>query len=342
MSELLRVTDLAKRFPISKDSYVGAVNGISFELGVGETLGLVGESGSGKTTTGRCILRLLEPTSGSIVFDGVDITTLGDDALRKMRSKMQLVFQEPLASLNPRRTVSATLAEPLVLEGKLSKRERQERVLETLQLVGLDSTSLGLYPAQLTSSEAQRIGVGRAFVTRPKLVVLDEPTSALDSTVRAALLDVIQGIQAELGTSFLFISHDLTAVRRISHRVAIMYLGRLVEIAPTEELFAQQSHPYSRALLSAVLPIDPRTPLDPFVVEGEIPSAVNPKDECPFYSRCPLRTDECIERFPVYVDVADSHRTACIHSSDLATKSNSELAAVWGNRSAGRGALEGT
>ncbi|WP_373067779.1 oligopeptide/dipeptide ABC transporter ATP-binding protein [Gemmatimonas sp.] len=341
MSELLRVTDLTKRFPISKDAFVGAVNGISFELGAGETLGLVGESGSGKTTTGRCILRIIEPTSGSIIFDGVDITTQGDEALRRMRSKMQLVFQEPLASLNPRRTVSATLEEPLVLEGELSKRERRERVLETLKLVGLDSTSLGLYPAQLTSSEAQRIGVGRALVTRPKLVVLDEPTSALDSTVRAALLDVLQGIQAELGTSFLFISHDLTAVRRISHRVAIMYLGRLVEIAPTEELFAQQSHPYSRALLSAVLPVDPRAPLDPFVVEGEIPSAVNPKDECPFYSRCPLRTEECLEHFPGYVDVGENHRTACIHSSDLASKSNTELAAGRANRSAGLGVLGG-
>jgi oligopeptide/dipeptide ABC transporter ATP-binding protein len=332
MSELLRVTNLVKRFPISKDSFVGAINGVSFELGVGETLGLVGESGSGKTTTGRCILRLVEPTAGSIVFNGTDLSAMGQEQLRSMRSQMQLVFQEPLASLNPRRTVGATLEEPLVLERELSKPDRAARVLETLALVGLSAHHLDLLPAQLTSSEAQRVGVGRALVTRPKLVVLDEPTSALDTTVRSALLDMLRRIQEELGTSFLFISHDLTAVRRISHRVAIMYLGRIVEIAPTEELFARQAHPYSRALLSAVLPIEPRAPLDPFVVQGEIPSAVNPQDECPFYSRCPLRTDECLTSFPSFREIAPTHFAACIHSAELMRSSNAELASLGTNQ----------
>lgn len=328
LSDLLRVKNLVKRFPISKDAFVGAINGISFEIGVGETLGLVGESGSGKTTAGRCILRLVEPTAGTIEFDGVDLTAIDHERLRRMRSKMQLVFQEPLASLNPRRTVGATLEEPIVLEGVLSKSDRRARVIETLRLVGLDTRHLHLLPAQLTSSEAQRTGVGRALVTRPKLVVLDEPTSALDSTVRSAMLDVLKAIQDELGTSFLFISHDLTAVRRISHRVAIMYLGRIVEIAPTEKLFAQQAHPYSRALLSAALSADPRAPLDPFVVEGEIPSAVNPRNECPFYSRCPLRTDECLAGFPSYQTISPGHLAACVHSSELTMRTNAELAAL--------------
>jgi oligopeptide/dipeptide ABC transporter ATP-binding protein len=332
MSELLRVTNLVKRFPVGKDSFVGAINGVSFELGVGETLGLVGESGSGKTTTGRCILRLVEPTAGTIQFDGADLSAMDHDRLREMRPQMQLVFQEPQASLNPRRTVGATLAEPLVLDGQLSKTERAARVIETLSLVGLGSHHLHLLPAQLTSSEAQRVGVGRALVTRPKLVVLDEPTSALDTTVRSALLDVLQTIQNELGTSFLFISHDLTAVRRISHRVAIMYLGRIVEIAPTEELFAQQAHPYSRALLSAVLPVNPRAPLDPFVVEGEIPSAVNPRDECPFYSRCPLGTSDCLRSFPGFREVAPGHLAACVHSDELMRRSNTELASLRANK----------
>lgn len=326
MPELLRVTDLIKRFPVSKGAFVGAINGVSFELGVGETLGLVGESGSGKTTTGRCILRLVEPTAGSIEFDGSELTAIDDDRLRKIRSQMQLVFQEPQASLNPRRTVGSTLEEPLVLDGVLSRTDRSRRVIETLGLVGLGTEHLHLFPSQLTSSEAQRVGVGRALVTRPKLVVLDEPTSALDTTVRSAMLDVLQKIQHELGTSFLFISHDLAAVRRISHRVAIMYLGRIVEIAPTEELFARQAHPYSRALLSAVLPADPRAPLNPFVVEGEIPSAVNPRDECPFYSRCPLRTDECLTAFPSFREIAPGHHAACIHTEELMRSTNVELA----------------
>lgn len=332
VSELLRVTDLSKRFPVSKDSFVGAINGISFSLEAGETLGLVGESGSGKTTTGRCILRLVEPTAGRIEFDGVDITHVDEAQMRGMRSQMQLVFQEPLASLNPRLTVGTTLEEPLRLEGKLSKAERATRVGETLELVGLNSKHLNRFPAQLTSSEAQRVGIGRALVTRPKLVVLDEPTSALDTTVRAAVLDVLQSIQGELKTSFLFISHDMTAVRKISHRMAIMYLGRIVEIAPTEELFAQQSHPYSRALLSAVLPVDPRAQLDPFVVEGEIPSAINPRDECPFHSRCPLAIDACRERFPAFVQVSKKHSAACIRSAELISKSNAELAAINSHR----------
>jgi oligopeptide transport system ATP-binding protein len=326
VSEILRVNNLVKRFPVSKDSYVGAINGISFTLGVGETLGLVGESGSGKTTTGRCVLRLVEPTAGTIEFDGVDITSLQDDDLRKLRPQMQLVFQEPLASLNPRRTVGATLEEPLILAGGMSRAERRTRILETLGLVGLTSRFLSKFPAQLTSSEAQRVGVGRSLVTRPRLVVLDEPTSALDSTVRAGLLDILAEIQRELGTSFIFISHDLTAVRRISHRVAIMYLGRLVEVAPTEEIFAQQAHPYSRALLSAVLPVDPRAPLDPFVVSGEIPSALNPPDECPFYSRCPLRIDACRDGFPEFVQMGSGHMSACLRTEELLRRSNSELA----------------
>lgn len=329
MDQLLKVTDLTKRFQIAKGSYIGAINGISFELGVGETLGLVGESGSGKTTTGRCILRLVQPTAGSIVYKGRDITSIEQDEHRKLRSEMQLVFQEPLASLNPRRSVWATLEEPLILQGTLTKTEREIRVIETLGLVGLDARFLRLYPARLTSSAAQRVGIGRALVTRPSLVVLDEPTSALDSNARYELLQVLRNIQNNFRTSFLFISHDLNAIRHISHRVAIMYLGRIVETAPTEELFSEQLHPYSRALLSASLPLDPRTPLDPFVVTGEIPSAINPANDCPFYSRCPLRKPDCLDVFPSFNEAHKGHFVACRHSSELKGRTNTQLAEIW-------------
>lgn len=311
MSELLRVESLVKHFPIDRNKYIAAVNQVSFTIGRGETLGLVGESGSGKTTVGRCVLRLIDPTAGRIWFDGSDITSLPDDRLRVLRHRLQLVFQEPFASLNPRRTVRQTVEEPLLLEGTLNARDRADRLRETLGLAQLGDQHLARYPTQLTASEQQRVGIARAIVTHPDLVVLDEPTSSLDQTIRAEILDVLVDLQDRLGIAYLFISHDLTAVESVSHRIAIMYLGRIVESGLTPQIFGQQYHPYSRALLSAVLYPDPRRKLEPFTLRGEIPSAINPRNECALYGRCPIGLSSCTDRAPQLEEVEPGHLAAC-------------------------------
>jgi oligopeptide/dipeptide ABC transporter ATP-binding protein len=317
MKPLLEIESLKKHFPLGKDQFVAAVNGVSFTMARGETLGLVGESGSGKTTVGRCALRLLDPTAGKVEFDGTDLTTLSEKQLRRKRSRMQLVFQEPFASLNPRRTVVKTVEEPLKREGKLDRAQRAERVRETLAAVNLGADHLGRYPAELTTGEQQRVGIARAIVTRPDLVVLDEPTSNLDPSVRAEILDVLIRLQEEFGMSYLFISHDLTAVERISHRIAVMYLGRIVEIAPVDQLMEHQYHPYTRALLSAVLFPDPHRRLEPFALEGEIPSAINPRDECSLIGRCPFAKETCRTAFPPLEEVAPRHFVACYRWADI-------------------------
>lgn len=317
MDELLRVESLTKRFPLDKRSAIWAANDVSFSIGRGETLGLVGESGSGKTTVGRCILRLLEPDSGRIVFDGMDITTLSQSRLQPLRHRMSIVFQEPYESLNPRRSVRQTVEEPLSLQGAPDKEGRLARVLSTLDGVGLGERHLSLYPGQLTTSEQQRVGIARAIVTRPDLIVVDEATSNLDPSARAGILDLFIDLQKRLGVSYLFISHDLTAVERVSHRIAIMYLGRIVETAPADDLFAKQLHPYSKALLSAVLYPDPTRKLEPFTLKGEIPSAINPPDECLLISRCPLAQPRCAEASPNLVAVQPGHRAACYRSREF-------------------------
>ncbi|MGD0020362.1 MAG: ABC transporter ATP-binding protein [Candidatus Limnocylindrales bacterium] len=317
MNELLRVEHLTKLFPLDRRSAIYAVNDVSFSIGRGETLGLVGESGSGKTTVGRCILRLIEPDSGKIVFDGQEITALGDETLRSMRHRMSLVFQDPYTSLNPMRTVQQTAEEPLLIEGQLGSEAREERTLETLEAVRLGRRYLSRYPGELTASEQQRLAIARALVTHPALVVVDEATSTLDARARAAILDVLIGLQRDLGVSYLYISHDLTAVERISHRVAIMYLGRIVEVASTEVIFSKQLHPYSRALLSAVLFPDPARKLEPFHLAGEIPSAINPPAECPLVGRCPFVLPECRTAVPPLVELEPAHLTACIRSGEF-------------------------
>jgi len=317
MSNMLEVEDLTKIFVIAKDANLIAVNNVSFSLKRGETLGLVGESGSGKTTVGRCILRLIEPTEGRIILDGQDITEFDVKRLRDLRANMQLVFQDPFGSLNPRLTVSQTIEEPLALHG-IRRDERRERVSEMMKLVGLDKHFYHYYPADLTASEQQRTGIARALVTKPEFVVLDEPTSMLDPSARAEILDVLKKIQQELGTAYIFISHDLTSVAKISHRIAIMYLGHIVEHAPTEVIMESQRHPYSRALLSAVLFPDPERPPDPYVIEGEIPTAINPKSECPLYGRCPIREDACKETVPPMVEIEPDHFSACRRWRDVA------------------------
>lgn len=314
---LLEVIGLTKRFPVDRHSYIGAVNDVSFVIGKGETLGLVGESGSGKTTVGRCILRLIEPTSGKIFFNGMDLCGISHRQLRAIRPQAQLVFQDPLASLNPHRTVRQTVSEPLLLHGQDSRSSRRDKVMEIISHVGLGEQHLDRHPIELTASEQQRVGIARALVTRPALVVLDEPTSTLDPIIRAEILDILAHIQASFDVSYLFISHDLTAVERLSHRIAVMYLGRLVEVGRTGDLLARQDHPYTRALLSAVLNTDPTTPLPPYVVEGEIPSAINPRNECPFAGRCSLRLPVCTSAMPAARDLGDAHMSACVRAGEM-------------------------
>jgi len=310
MTALLEVLGLTKIFPIGKGENLVAVRDVSFALARGETLGLVGESGSGKTTVGRCVLRLLESTAGKILLDGRDITRLPPTAMRELRPRMQLVFQDPFASLNPSFTVAQTVAEPLILHG-VDRAAGKARVAEMLRRVDLDEHLFDYYPADLTASEQQRVGIARALVTRPEFVVLDEPTSTLDPSARAEILSLLQAIQRETGTAYIFISHDLTSVARISHRIAVMYLGQIVEQAPTPLIMSRQRHPYSRALLSAVLFADPLKSPSVYVIDGEIPTAINPAPECPLYGRCPIRQDICRDGVPPLAEVGPEHYSAC-------------------------------
>jgi oligopeptide/dipeptide ABC transporter ATP-binding protein len=313
---LVAVEGLVKRFHLKGPNYVGAINGISFEIGRGETLGLVGESGSGKTTVGRCLLRLVEPTSGRIRFEGSDITRLTKRELKPLRSRFQMVFQDPFASLNPRRTVRQTVEEPLALQRDAPARARLGMTTEILKRVGLGPQCLDRFPIELTASEQQRVGIARALITSPKLVVLDEPTSTLDPTAREEILGLLRSLQSSMSMAYLFISHDIMAVERLSHRVAVMYLGHIVEQAPTATIMADPRHPYTRALMSAVLSPDPTRRLPRNLVVGEIPSAINPRRECPFYSRCPIRLDRCLDDVPPMAAVGSEHGAACLRWRD--------------------------
>lgn len=310
-NEILTVERLVKHFRLDKDRYVGAVNDVSFRLRRGETLGLVGESGSGKSTIGRCILGLEAPTSGRVTFEGKTLFNSKGQFEAALRRRLQLVFQDPSASLNPRRTVAQTIAEPLTLAGAQSSAEISRPVEEIMDAVGLAPKVLQHYPISLSPSEQQRVGIARALVVRPDVVVLDEPTSMLDPTVRADIIDVLLRFQEKHGTSYLFISHDMQAVERLSHRIAVLYLGRLVEEADTAPIMAVQSHPYSRALLNSVLPPDPTIELPAAPILGEIPSAINPGDLCPFLTRCPARLNVCEGPFPNFFDSPAGGRVAC-------------------------------
>ena len=313
---LVAVEGLVKRFHLKGQDYVGAINGISFEIGRGETLGLVGESGSGKTTVGRCLLRLVEPTSGRIRFEGSDITRLTKRELKPLRSRLQMVFQDPFASLNPRRTVRQTVEEPLALQRDAPARAWLGMITAMLKRVGLGPQYMDRFPIELTASEQQRVGIARALITSPKLVVLDEPTSTLDPTVREEILGLLRSLQSSMSVAYLFISHDIMAVERLSHRVAVMYLGHIVEQAPTAAIMADPRHPYTRALMSAVLSPDPTRRLPRNLVVGEIPSAINPRRECPFYSRCPIRLDRCLDDVPAMAVVDPEHSAACLRWRD--------------------------
>ncbi|WP_214480483.1 dipeptide ABC transporter ATP-binding protein [Bacillus sp. SM2101] len=315
--QLLQVKELTKHFPINggvlnkKIGEVKAVDGVSFYVKKGETLGLVGESGCGKSTTGRTILRLLEPTEGQVLFENKDITRLSKKDLRKIRRDMQMVFQDPFASLNPRHTVEKILEEPLIVHGIGTKEERKKRVQEMLEVVGLSSYHAKRYPHQFSGGQRQRIGIARALMTKPKLIIADEPVSALDVSIQSQVLNLLEDLQKEFDLTYLFIAHDLGVVRHISDRVGVMYLGRLVELADSEELYNNTLHPYTKALLSAVPIPDPDFQMETEVLSGDIPSPSNPPKGCAFHTRCSECMDICKSKRPELKEVETGHYVAC-------------------------------
>ena len=314
---LLEVKHLKKHFPIkggvfSKTiGYVYAVDDINFTLEKGETLGLVGESGCGKSTTGRTILRLIEPTDGIISFEGKDITHLDKSAMRALRREMQIIFQDPYASLNPRMTVGSIIGEPLEIHKIAKGAEKEERVASLLQKVGLRAEDMRKYPHEFSGGQRQRIGIARALALNPKLIVCDEPVSALDVSIQAQVINLLEDLQAEFGLSYLFIAHNLNVVEHISNRVAVMYLGQIVELASGEELYKNPQHPYTEALLSAVPIPDPTVKKKRIILEGDVPSPINPPKGCHFHTRCMYKDKICEEVEPEFKDIGGGHWVAC-------------------------------
>jgi oligopeptide/dipeptide ABC transporter ATP-binding protein len=312
-AELVRVRALFKHFPVAgSDDVVRAVDGVTFEIFKGETLGLVGESGCGKSTVGRCLLRLIEPTAGEISFEGKDVRALSGKALRSVRAEMQIIFQDPYASLNPRLKVRDIVGEPFAIHGAGTREERRERVAELLRKVGLDPDYMNRYPHEFSGGQRQRLGIARALALNPKLIVADEPVSALDVSVQAQVINLLEDLQAEFDLTYLFISHGLAVVEHISNRVAVMYLGRIVEVASAVELYANPQHPYTRALLSAIPVPDPTRKRERIVLHGDVPTPINPPSGCRFHTRCPEAIPECSQIDPDLREVSPGHTVACI------------------------------
>ena len=311
---LVSVRNLAKHFPAGafrRGGVVRAVDGISFDIARGEVVGLVGESGSGKTTIGRCILRLIEPTAGEVCFDGTDVTRLGPRALRRQRRRMQYIFQDPFASLSPRMAIAEILTEGLAIQRVGSRRERLIRAATALDAVELPPDTLGRYAHEFSGGQRQRIGIARALVLKPDFLVADEPVSALDVSVQAQIVNLLRDLQARLGLTMLFISHDLAVVEFMCDRVIVLYLGRVMEIAPSEQLYASPRHPYTRALLSAIPSPDPDAPRSREILTGDIPSPANPPSGCVFRTRCPFAFAKCAEAVPPLQEIEPGHFKAC-------------------------------
>ncbi|MEI8388453.1 MAG: ABC transporter ATP-binding protein [bacterium] len=319
MNKFIEVKNLIKEFPIKKGFFnkqtgaVHAINNISFDIFKGETLGLVGESGCGKSTTGRCILGLIPPTSGSVKINNLEITSADSKTLQHLRKKMQIIFQNPYSSLNPRMTVKEILREPFIIHEKtLSKKDTDKRINELLDMVGMNESVLNRYPHEFSGGQRQRIGIARALTLNPEFIVADEPVSALDISIQAQIINLMQKLKNELGLTYLFISHDLSVIRYMCDRVVVMYLGEIVEIATTQELFSNPKHPYTQALLNSVPVPNPDKDLSLRVIlKGDLPSSVNMPSGCKFHTRCPYVMDICTKINPEYTKISDNHIAKC-------------------------------
>jgi oligopeptide transport system ATP-binding protein len=319
---ILKVENLVKSFPIygglfnNEVASVKAIQGVSLDIKKGETLGLVGESGCGKSTLGRCIIRLIEPTSGNIIFNGKDITHIGGSELRDLRRKLQIIFQDPYASLNPRMTIGSIIEEPLIIHNLFeSKKDRMDRIKELAELVGLRPETLNRYPHEFSGGQRQRVGIARALAVDPELIICDEPVSALDVSIQAQVINLLMELQQKLGLTYLFIAHDLKVVEHVSNNVAVMYLGKIVEKAEAEELYKNPKHPYTKALLSAIPVPDPKAKEERIILVGDVPSPMNPPSGCNFHPRCPIATDECKVQVPALVHQSETHIAACLKAS---------------------------
>ena len=327
---LLKVEHLHKEFPAVSSfkggkftkKVVSAVNDVSFEIHAGETFGLVGESGCGKSTTGRAIMHLDPPTSGKVYFEGKDISKMNKGQLKDMRREMQFIFQDPYASLNPRMTIGEIISEPMVIHGIGTPEERIERVRELLDVVGLNPEHINRYPHEFSGGQRQRVGIARSFILRPKLIICDEPVSALDVSIQAQVLNLLKDLQKQYGTAYLFIAHDLSVVQHISDRVAVMYLGKMVELSDWKSLYAEPNHPYTQALLSAVPIPDPDVQQNRkrIILAGDPPSPIDPPSGCRFHTRCPIAQAKCSEETPEFREIGDGHFCACHYAAPFPIK----------------------
>ena len=319
---LLEVQNVKKYFPLKKSlfkkeqEFVKAVDGVSFFVKEGETLSIVGESGCGKSTTGRVLMKLIEPTEGRIIFEGKDITDLNDDQIRPFRKEFQMIFQDPYASLNPRLTIKEIIEEPLIVHN-YSKEKRADRIQELLEVVGLNKYHANRYPHEFSGGQRQRIGIARALAVHPKLIIADEPVSALDVSIQSQILNLLKDLQEQFKLTYVFIAHDLSVVEHISDRVGVMYLGRIVELSNRDNLFEDPLHPYTKALLSAVPIPDPSLKRDRIILKGDIPSPANPPSGCTFHTRCPFVRQECKERVPDFRELEKGRFVACHFAEEL-------------------------